>query len=107
MKACPLKFNHPAEAQQLHGLGPKLCDRLTDKLKAHCAENGLPMPEIPYKGILNAVQWKSHAHNVQAPRDNRTTKAKDRLGLQRNPKKHQSNISLHSDLVPLLYYLLS
>jgi crossover junction endonuclease MUS81 len=45
MKACPLCFEHPAEAQQLHGLGPKLCDRLTDKLKAHCAENGLPMPE--------------------------------------------------------------
>ncbi|KAF7504536.1 hypothetical protein GJ744_002092 [Endocarpon pusillum] len=46
MKACPLRFTHPAEAQQLHGLGPKLCDRLTDKLKAHCTENGLPMPKV-------------------------------------------------------------
>ena len=45
MKACPLRFHHPAEAQQLSGLGPKLCDRLTDKLKAYCAENALPMPE--------------------------------------------------------------
>ncbi|KAI9884039.1 MAG: hypothetical protein M1823_004176 [Watsoniomyces obsoletus] len=45
MKACPLAFNHPSEAQQLHGLGPKLCDRLTAKLAAHCKENGLPMPE--------------------------------------------------------------
>ena len=45
MKACPLKFDHPKEAIQLHGLGPKLCDRLTDKLKAHCAANGLQMPE--------------------------------------------------------------
>ena len=46
MKVCPLTFNHPSEAQQLHGLGSKLCDRLTKKLEAHCAENGLPMPEM-------------------------------------------------------------
>ncbi|PWY80328.1 crossover junction endonuclease mus81 [Aspergillus sclerotioniger CBS 115572] len=45
MKACPLVFQHPSEAQQLNGLGPKLCDRLTEKLKAYCEENGLPMPE--------------------------------------------------------------
>lgn len=44
MIACPLRLNHPSEAQQLNGLGPKLCDRLTDKLKAFCDENGLPMP---------------------------------------------------------------
>ncbi|KAJ5155865.1 hypothetical protein N7492_008668 [Penicillium capsulatum] len=50
MKACPLPFEHPSQAQQLNGLGPKLCDRLTDKLKAHCAENGLPMPEPPGQG---------------------------------------------------------
>ncbi|KAJ5467667.1 hypothetical protein N7475_005419 [Penicillium sp. IBT 31633x] len=50
MKACPLEFQHPSQAQQLNGLGPKLCDRLTDKLKAHCQENGLPMPEPPEKG---------------------------------------------------------
>ncbi|BDD62546.1 Crossover junction endonuclease mus81 [Monascus purpureus] len=47
MKACPLTFQHPSEAQQLNGLGPKLCDRLTEKLKAYCEENGLPMPEPP------------------------------------------------------------
>lgn len=44
MIACPLRLDHPSEAQQLSGLGPKLCDRLTDKLKAFCDENGLPMP---------------------------------------------------------------
>ncbi|KAI9831560.1 MAG: hypothetical protein M1819_004790 [Sarea resinae] len=49
MKACPLTFSHPSEAQQLHGVGPKLCERLAEKLKAHCAENGLPMPEPPAK----------------------------------------------------------
>lgn len=50
MKACPLAFEHPSQAQQLNGLGPKLCDRLTDKLKAYCEENGLPMPEPPGQG---------------------------------------------------------
>lgn len=50
MKACPLVFDHPSQAQQLNGLGPKLCDRLTDKLKAYCEENGLPMPEPPGRG---------------------------------------------------------
>lgn len=49
MKACPLKFDHPSQAQRLHGLGPKLCDRLADKLKAHCAANGLPMPQLPQR----------------------------------------------------------
>ncbi|KAB8230516.1 crossover junction endonuclease MUS81 [Aspergillus alliaceus] len=53
MKACPLVFQHPSEAQQLNGLGPKLCDRLTDKLKSHCAENGLPMPEYPNSTVTN------------------------------------------------------
>ena len=50
MKAYPLKFDHPKEAIQLNGLGPKLCDRLTDKLKAYCAANGLPMPQIVQTG---------------------------------------------------------
>lgn len=52
MKACPLVFQHPSQAQQLNGLGPKLCDRLTEKLKGYCDENGLPMPEHPQKGRL-------------------------------------------------------
>ncbi|PGH04964.1 hypothetical protein AJ79_06921 [Helicocarpus griseus UAMH5409] len=47
MKACPLTFNHPSEAQQLNGFGPKLCERLTEKLVAYCEQNGLPMPELP------------------------------------------------------------
>lgn len=51
MKACPLMFQHPSEAQQLNGLGPKLCDRLTDKLKEYCAANGLPEPEAPGQSV--------------------------------------------------------
>ncbi|OAQ72798.1 DNA repair protein Mus81 [Pochonia chlamydosporia 170] len=47
LRACPLVFQHPAELQQLKGFGPKLCERLTDKLKKHCQDNNLPMPEHP------------------------------------------------------------
>ncbi|KLJ08388.1 crossover junction endonuclease MUS81 [Blastomyces silverae] len=49
MKVCPVPFNHPSEAQQLHGFGPKLCDRLTAKLQTYCEQNGLPMPELPHQ----------------------------------------------------------
>jgi crossover junction endonuclease MUS81 len=49
LKSCPLPFTHPSEAQQLTGFGPKLCSRLTDKLKDYCEAHGLPMPEIPHK----------------------------------------------------------
>lgn len=45
-----MRFNHPMEAQQLHGLGPKLCQRLTDKLEEYCRQNGKAMPEMPYQG---------------------------------------------------------
>ncbi|KAL2057584.1 hypothetical protein ABVK25_001968 [Lepraria finkii] len=47
MKACPLTFSHPSEAQQLDGIGPKICDRLTEKLKEHCEANGFPAPKKP------------------------------------------------------------
>ncbi|KAM7208082.1 hypothetical protein V8F20_001628 [Naviculisporaceae sp. PSN 640] len=47
LKACPIAFDHPSELQQLKGFGPKLCERLVDKLKEHCEENGLPMPPHP------------------------------------------------------------
>lgn len=47
LKACPITFEHPSSLQQLKGFGPKLCERLTEKLRAHCEENGLPMPPHP------------------------------------------------------------
>lgn len=55
LKACPLEFSHPSEAQQLTGLGPRMCDRLTEKLKEYCQEHGLPMPEPPQKGKLYCI----------------------------------------------------
>ena len=47
LKACPITFQHPAELQQLKGFGPKLCERLTEKLRKQCQDEGLPMPEHP------------------------------------------------------------
>lgn len=44
LKSCPITFRHPSQLKQLKGFGPKICDRLTEKLKVHCQENGLPMP---------------------------------------------------------------
>lgn len=58
MKACPLTFSHPSEAQQLNGLGPKLCDRLTEKLKAHCSDNGLAMPTASH-GCVYGIRVQS------------------------------------------------
>ncbi|MCJ1286958.1 Crossover junction endonuclease mus81 [Xylographa opegraphella] len=49
MKACPIVWTHPNEAQALRGLGPKVCARLTDRLREHCTDNGLPMPTLSRK----------------------------------------------------------
>lgn len=47
LKACPIPFEHPSQAKILKNFGDKLCSRLTDKLKAYCEEQGVPMPQIP------------------------------------------------------------
>jgi crossover junction endonuclease MUS81 len=47
LKACPIRFEHPAELEQLKGFGPKLCARLTEKLQTHCKNSGTAMPEHP------------------------------------------------------------
>lgn len=75
MKACPLQFEHPSEAQQLHGLGPKLCDRLADKLKAHCAENGLPMPK-PHSGSKRQTTDVAQPDQDPAPPPKKARKVK-------------------------------
>ncbi|KAL8947013.1 MAG: hypothetical protein Q9222_006664 [Ikaeria aurantiellina] len=45
LRSCPLTLTHPSEAQALTGFGPKICERLEQRLKQHCEENGLPMPK--------------------------------------------------------------
>ncbi|KAF9893100.1 Crossover junction endonuclease mus81 [Aspergillus nanangensis] len=72
MKACPLVFQHPSEAQQLNGLGPKLCDRLTEKLKAYCEENSLPVPDNP--NSKNNRDGSSKRTSEDDPSNNQATK---------------------------------
>ncbi|KAH6690736.1 crossover junction endonuclease MUS81 [Plectosphaerella plurivora] len=47
LKACPITFQHPRQLTSLKGFGDKLTSRLTDMLKKHCEQNGLPMPKDP------------------------------------------------------------
>ena len=76
MKACPLRFEHPTEAQQLHGLGPKLCDRLTDKLKVHCIENGLPIPKVCSGGSKRQLNDSAPLDEDPVPAPKRVRKVK-------------------------------
>ncbi|KAI1359909.1 hypothetical protein F5Y08DRAFT_62694 [Xylaria arbuscula] len=55
LKACPITFKHPSQLQQLKGFGPKLCDRLTEKLEKHCQENGLSMPKRPRQSRVQGL----------------------------------------------------
>ncbi|KAL8782671.1 MAG: hypothetical protein Q9195_009601 [Heterodermia aff. obscurata] len=73
MIACPLTFSHPSEAQQLHGVGSKLCDRLYEELKKHCEKNGLPLPKKSRKRqSLEGLETPSQ----EAPQPKKPRKAK-------------------------------
>ncbi|KAI0486560.1 hypothetical protein F4859DRAFT_373939 [Xylaria cf. heliscus] len=61
LKACPITFNHPSQLQQLKGFGPKLCERLTEKLQQHCQENGLPMPKRPRQWRIPGLNNENEA----------------------------------------------
>ncbi|KAL9610250.1 MAG: hypothetical protein Q9167_005046 [Letrouitia subvulpina] len=45
LKTCPIELHHPSEVLKLQGFGPKICDRLTERLQQYCDENGLQMPK--------------------------------------------------------------
>ncbi|KAA8632417.1 hypothetical protein SMACR_05189 [Sordaria macrospora] len=80
LKVCPLTFRHPAELDALHGFGPKICQRLTDKFKRHCEDNGLPMPPHP-KGkrkreMESALVEAAVAQNEQPSPPKRAKKAR-------------------------------
>ena len=74
LKACPIAFQHPTELQQLKGFGPKLCDRLTDLLRKHCEENGLPMPQHPQ--ARRAAQRDQEDNGASSRSSNRAKKPK-------------------------------
>ena len=88
MIACPLTFSHPAEAQQLQGLGTKLCTRLYDELKKHCEKNGLPLPKKCKCLQLHSVHTSSVA-NVQ-----QRASVKALKGSKLLRKKHHNRRSL-------------
>ncbi|RCI07818.1 hypothetical protein L249_5837 [Ophiocordyceps polyrhachis-furcata BCC 54312] len=75
LKACPISFQHPAELQKLKGFGPKLCERLTDKLKKHCQQNDLPMPEHP-KTREATARAKDKADEPTTPKRKKKSQAK-------------------------------
>lgn len=75
LKACPLTFEHPAELQQLKGFGPKLCERLEDKLKKHCQQNGQPMPEHPQARKARNRAQQEDAGASEKPKKKRQAKA--------------------------------
>ncbi|RFU73244.1 crossover junction endonuclease mus81 [Trichoderma arundinaceum] len=80
LKACPIAFEHPASLQQLKGFGPKLCERLEGKLKQHCRQNGIPMPEHPQVKKAN-----ERALNEQGGDEDTETRPKKRT---RQPKAY-------------------
>ncbi|KAI9172137.1 crossover junction endonuclease MUS81 [Paramyrothecium foliicola] len=75
LKACPIVMQHPAELQQLKGFGPKLCERLEDKLKKHCQENDLSMPEHP-QARRTAQRAKGNGDQNDAETSNPSKKAR-------------------------------
>lgn len=72
LKSCPITFQHPSHLQQLKGFGPKICERLTDKLKSHCEENGLPMPKASRRGAQ--LPAEAGGEPVEAPKKPRKKK---------------------------------
>ncbi|KAI2784837.1 hypothetical protein F4815DRAFT_138173 [Daldinia loculata] len=66
LKACPVTFQHPSQLQQLKGFGEKLCNRLTDQLKKHCSDNGLPMPKRPRQSIIPGLANKDDEEDDDA-----------------------------------------
>lgn len=76
MKACPLTFNHPSEAQQLDGIGEKICKRLTEKLVEHCEANGLPAPKKPKGKARKRLGAEDLADNEEPAPAKKPRKAK-------------------------------
>lgn len=45
MLAHPTPFQHPSEAEKLHGIGKGLALKLEKRMITHCKTNGIPLPE--------------------------------------------------------------
>jgi hypothetical protein len=99
MKACPLTFQHPSEAQQLHGLGPKLCERLTANLQKHCDQNGLPMPEPPHK--KSKLVCPSKMNPTDCIKTLNELPIRTKMGLLRRNPERSKLMSLNIAPVPM------
>jgi crossover junction endonuclease MUS81 len=79
LKSCPLPFDHPSQASQLNGIGPKLCERLTAKLKEYCEQEGIPMPQMPHpkrkRGLPNENGDKDDGEAPSPPKKAQKQKA--------------------------------
>ncbi|KAI1455677.1 crossover junction endonuclease MUS81 [Annulohypoxylon moriforme] len=67
LKACPVTFQHPSQLQQLKGFGQTLCNRLTEKMQKHCAENGLPMPKRPRRLAIPGIVGENDEEIEERP----------------------------------------
>jgi len=79
MRACPVAFSHPSEAQQLSGIGPAIVERLTRAYEAYCREHDLPAPVRPRGAKRRANADAIDAHNA------------DLLEQAAQPKKRKSS----------------
>ncbi|KAM0287683.1 hypothetical protein ACHAQH_000212 [Verticillium albo-atrum] len=76
LKACPLTFEHPQQLVQLKGFGEKMSTRLADRMKKHCEEHGLPMPQHPRgsKGTRAVPTQDGEGEGSAAPKKTRKPK---------------------------------
>ncbi len=84
LRSCPLTLTHPSETQALNGFGPKICERLEQRLKEHCEENGLPMPKR--KSITTNLGCNCLADRPHAGRKH-VSDALDEAALDMTPAK--------------------
>ncbi|KAL2885338.1 Crossover junction endonuclease MUS81 [Ceratocystis lukuohia] len=85
LKACPITFQHPSQLDQLRGFGPKICGRLTEKLKQHCEANGLPMPQNVRKRPADPGPVVDSTHgDEEAPQPKRAAKKRQYIPSYRS-----------------------
>ncbi|KAH7376289.1 crossover junction endonuclease MUS81 [Plectosphaerella cucumerina] len=76
LKACPITFQHPRQLTSLKGFGDKLTTRLTDMMKKHCEQNGLPMPKDPRQAKSARAAAAGGADDANGQPKKATRKAK-------------------------------
>ena len=84
LRSCPLTLTHPSETQALNGFGSKIGERLEQRLKEHCEENGLPMPKR--KSITTNLGCNCLADRPHAGRKH-VSDALDEAALDMTPAK--------------------